>query len=149
VAKLAEWAGTSNYLDVPAVDIPVDDLNPAERGKWSTDQHVRFYRSGFAAWVVITEEADELPMGGAATLEFDISRTAAAACARAFGTSAQAKPDEPVDTADLQHTSPCEWNEDQLARGWRSGMLCRLPSAFWESLAEHEAEKNEGGEDYE
>jgi hypothetical protein len=137
IAAFARMCRIPDYLGVPPGQIPVADLDPSQRGGWSPDQYVRFYRSGFAPWLAFAEEedGDEIIAGRAATLQFDTCRAAAAAALALYGSAAPAGPDEEVETDDLENSHVETWSEEQRARAGRSGMLRSLPVGFWQAFA--------------
>jgi hypothetical protein len=48
-----------------------------------------------------------------------------------------------VDTSDLDTATIWDWTDDQLARGWTSGLISDLPPEFWDELAAREARDGE------
>jgi hypothetical protein len=150
VATFARACGVPDRLGTPPHEIPVADLDPADRQGWDPDQFVRFYRSGFAAWLVLAQDVpldEDRPDGLAATLQFDTSRRAVAAARAVYGSTAAAGADEPIETADLIDAPIEDWSEEQLARAWRSGLVGGLPLAFWQLSAGLEPEEEEEEED--
>jgi hypothetical protein len=147
IADYARMCRVPDYLGIPPRAIPVDDLDPSEQDGWSPDQYDRFYRSGFAPWLVFAqeEEQDEIVAGRAATLQFDTCRGAAAAAQVVYGSAAPAGPEEEIETEDLEETHIEAWSEEQRARAWRSGMLRALPVGFWRAFAA--AQDGESGDD--
>jgi hypothetical protein len=134
VAAMARMARTPDYLGVPPHEVPVDDLDLTDRQSWGPDEHVRFYRSGFAFWLAFAEEEGDVPLGRAATLQFDTCRLAARAFANVYG-SEDVDRDAPVETEDLLIDEVENWSEEQRARAWRCGFLQSLPNEVWEKLA--------------
>ena len=148
IAAYARFSHVPDYLGTPPHDIPVADLDPDVRDQWSADEWVRFYRSGFAAWLVLAEEEEDgAPEGRAATLQFDTCRAAAAAAQSLYGSTGRAGPDEAVEIGDLFESHVEEWTAEQRARAWRSGMLSALPAGFWEAFADQDSEADDEEEE--
>ena len=75
-----------------------------------------------------------VPLGRAATLQFDTCRLAARAFGAVYG-SEEVDRDAPVETEDLLTDDIGDWTEEQRARAWRCGFLQSLPNEVWEELA--------------
>jgi hypothetical protein len=61
-----------------------------------------------------------------------------------YGSTEPCRKDEAIDTDDLDDIPVSEWNEEQLARAWRSRVLDELPAIFWEVKAGVEELPGEG-----
>lgn len=143
----ARLTGCHHYRDVHPSEIEIWDLDPTRQEEWEPDQWVRFFRSGFSAWLEIRRKVrPDSPLGPGAPLRYHFARLASTA-ANPEGTAAPLEPEEAAatDTADLDSTPIWDWSEDQLIRAWRSGLLLNLPDEFWDDLAAGETDG--GGEE--
>jgi hypothetical protein len=139
LTTLAILAGCPDYLDVDPRKIEVRDLDPTT-GNWSADQWVRAYRSGFMFWLetLSTGEAG-FPRRPGAPLNYFFEREAAVAATAAGADQERSE----IDTSDLDTATIWDWTEDQLIRGWTSGLIQDLPPEFWDELAAREAQDAE------
>lgn len=134
LTRLARLAGCPDYLDVPPSEIEVADLDLGLRGDWSVDQWVRAYRSGLMLWLEIRGDAEKCRAG--APLQFDYLRTASVLALELIGDSpGEAGDVRPIETGDLEPDQILEWDDDQLARAWASGVIQALGDDFWDALA--------------
>jgi hypothetical protein len=141
LTTFARLAGCPHYRDVDPRDIDVHDLDPSATDEWSPDQWVRAIRSGFMDWLDIVTDDGRLTPGPGAPLRFMFKREAARLAEEAESADAerpQVEPEE-VDVADLDTDQIWDWTADQLARGWRSGLIQALPPEFWDGLAGKDA----------
>ena len=137
LTTLARLAGCPDYLDVDPREIEVRDLDPTT-GNWSPDQWVRAYRSGFMFWLETLSKGESgFTRRPGAPLNYFFEREAAIAATAAGQEQAE------VDTSDLDTAAIWDWTDDQLARGWTSGLLGGLPPEFWDELAAREAQDGE------
>jgi hypothetical protein len=140
LTRFAHLAGCPDYLDVSPLEIDVLDLDPGNKGEWSSDQWVRAYRSGFMTWLHIGDgKSGEDVFGLGAALRFQVCRDAAVAAANA----PPAEDAQPCDALDLARLD--EWTDDQLARAWTGGLLQEVPDEVWDRLAEEYAHPGEEG----
>lgn len=140
LTRFAHVAGCHDYRDVHPFDIEVRDLDPRLTEDWTEDQWVRAWRSGFMTWLELKDMSPGPLSSPGAPLQFHVSRKARDAAA---ALPEQADVEE-ARVDDLDPATILDWTDDQLARGWKSGAVRRLPAGFWDDLW---AEEDEDGDE--
>jgi hypothetical protein len=153
LTTFAGLAGCRDFRDEDPREIEVLDLDPTRRGDWEPEQWIRAFRSGFMTWLDVCAEDDP---------DFDPAPwepTRYAALRAASHAAADLDSDDPanpmemarqgrhgeIDTADLDPAQLEDWTDEQLARGWCSRLLSRLPDSFWEAFAADDGDAEPGG----
>lgn len=120
--------------EIAPEDVEVRDLDPSQRASWTDEQWSRARQSGLLQWLAMNCDPAHAP-GRGDLARFEVSRLAALAAWDAPAPSGgPAKEGAPSDD-DLDPDAILDWTGNQLACGWRSGLIQRLPQEFWERLA--------------
>lgn len=147
LTRLAVLEGCPSYRDVHPFDIEVRDLNPGRQDEWGVEGWIRAFRSGFMFWLEHAKKTEPgFASGPGAPLRYHFARLATSALEESGASEAELEADKAaeIETGDLDPARIDGWNDDQLARAWRSGLLQSLPPEFWDALAEPAAD---GGEE--
>lgn len=146
LTTFAYLSGCRDYLDADPREIEVLDLDPTAKADWSPDHWVRAYRGAFMTWLAVCAKADPgFAPGPGEPVRFFFLRAAAAAATDPELAAPELEEDAAAAAALPDPATIDDWTEEQLACGWRSGLLMGLPAEFWEDLAERAA--GGGGED--
>lgn len=137
LTAFARWSGCDDYRDVHPLAIPVGDIDADNPRDWDPDQQVRAWRSGFMVWQEGRGGGNARARGRGEPVRYDVLRRAQRAEGRLVEAGAPVPVrGEPIRTDDLDPDELAVWDDDQLLRAWRSGLLAGLPPSFWEALAE-------------
>lgn len=120
--------------DLAPEDVEIRDLDPSQRASWTEEQWSRARRGGFVQWLAMNSDR-ERPPGPGDLARFEVSRLAALIAWDSNSLSEPPIGEGALAGEDLDPEKLTEWDNDQLIRAWRSGLIERLPPEFWDRFA--------------
>lgn len=125
--RLRMLGGGRSWRDVPPLEIPIADLDYAERGSWTDDQWIRAQLSGFLIWSAGEAAKEATPRPVAPATAAFMRRRAWVATRRAMAEAGEAA----VPVGDLDPEAMLGWDSERWERAHHSGLLRRLPGEAW------------------